>query len=69
VWGNIARGRGVALVVTTLLDQLPRGVRLVDVTPPSRLTIVVAWPQATDHPGVARLVDIAARLARERGWL
>ena len=30
VWGNIARGRGVALINASLSQQLPRGIRLVE---------------------------------------
>jgi DNA-binding transcriptional LysR family regulator len=30
VWGNIAQGRGVGLVVRSLLEQLPRGITLIE---------------------------------------
>jgi DNA-binding transcriptional LysR family regulator len=30
VWGNLARGRGVALINDSLIEQLPRGITLVE---------------------------------------
>jgi DNA-binding transcriptional LysR family regulator len=69
VWGNIARGRGVALVVSSLIEQLPRGVRLVDLaSPPVKLAITAVWRTGNHQPAVARLVDITSRLAKERSW-
>jgi DNA-binding transcriptional LysR family regulator len=69
VWGNIARGRGVALVVSSLIEQLPRGVRLVDLAPPPvKLAITAVWRTGNHQPAVARLVDITTRLAKERSW-
>jgi len=69
VWGNIARGRGVALVVSSLIEQLPRGVRLVDLAPPPvKLLITAVWRTGNHQPAVARLVDITTRLAKERSW-
>ena len=50
VWGYIAEGRGVGLVVSSLIEQLPRGVKLVDLAPPRpMLTVNAVWRQ--DHPG------------------
>jgi len=70
VWGYITRGRGVALVVSSLIEQLPRGVRLVDLAPPPPLlTITAVWRQGTELPAVDQLVEITTRLARERGWM
>jgi DNA-binding transcriptional LysR family regulator len=70
VWGNIARGRGVALVVSSLIEQLPRGVRLVDLaSPPVKLLITAVWRTGNHQPAVARLVDITTRLAKERSWI
>jgi len=69
VWGNIARGRGVALVVSSLIEQLPRGVRLVDLAPPPvKLAITAVWRTGNHQPAVARLVDITTRLGKERSW-
>ncbi len=70
VWGNIARGRGVGLVVGSLRDQLPRGVTLVALaTPAPTLAIELVWPVDRTTPGVRRLIDVADRLAQDRGWL
>ena len=70
VWGNIAHGRGVGLVVGSLIEQLPHGVRLVDlVPPPPRLTITAVWAHRNDHPAIDRLLDITTRLANEQGWI
>jgi DNA-binding transcriptional LysR family regulator len=70
VWGNIAHGRGIGLVVSTLIEQLPRGLRLVDLTPPPpRLTITAVWAHRNDHPAIDRLTDIMSRLASDRGWI
>ena len=70
VWGNIAHGRGVGLVVSSLIEQLPRGVRLVDLAPPPpHLTITAVWARRNDHPAIDRLVDIMTRLAADRGWI
>jgi DNA-binding transcriptional LysR family regulator len=69
VWGNIARGRGVALVVSSLAQQLPRGVRLLDLAPPPiRLSIAAVWQHRNDLPAVDRLVEITTQLGRQRGW-
>jgi DNA-binding transcriptional LysR family regulator len=69
VWGSIARGRGVGLVVGSLGHQLPRGLTLIALTPPApTLTIDLVWPAERTTPGVRRLVDIADRLAQVRGW-
>ena len=69
VWGNIARGRGVGLVVRSLGHQLPRGLSLIALTPPSpTLTIDLVWPAERTTPAVRRLVGIADRLAQVRSW-
>ena len=69
VWGYIAQGRGVGLVVSSLAEQLPRGVRLVDLAPPRpMLTINAVWRRHDEVPAVARLLETAERVAGERGW-
>ena len=35
VWGYIAQGQGIGLVVSSLAEQLPLGVRLIDIAPPA----------------------------------
>jgi DNA-binding transcriptional LysR family regulator len=70
VWGNIARGRGVGLVVGSLRYQLPRGLTLVALASPApTVTIDLVWPADRTTPAVWRLVDVADRLAEDRGWL
>jgi DNA-binding transcriptional LysR family regulator len=70
VWGNIARGQGVALVVTSLIEQLPRGVRLINLTPPPvRLPITAVWQRNNDLPAVDRLIEITTRLAKQHSWI
>jgi DNA-binding transcriptional LysR family regulator len=70
VWGNIARGRGVGLVVGSLRLQLPRGLTLVTLAAPApTLAIDLAWLADRATPAIRRLVDVADRLAQERGWL
>jgi DNA-binding transcriptional LysR family regulator len=70
VWGNIAHGRGVGLVVSSLIEQVPHGIRLVDLAPPPpRLTITAVWAHRNDHPAIDRLLDIMTHLANKQGWI
>lgn len=69
VWGFIAQGRGVGLVVGSLIEQLPRGVRLVDlVPPPPPLAIAMVWRDDSWLPALPRLLETAIRLSAELGW-
>ena len=69
VWGYIADGRGVGLVVSSLIEQLPRGVKLVDLVPPRpMLTINAVWRQDHELPTLERLFDTAKQLAHEHHW-
>jgi DNA-binding transcriptional LysR family regulator len=69
VWGYIADGRGVGLVVSSLIEQLPRGVKLVDLTPPRpMLTVNAVWRQDHELPALERLFDTVKRLAQEHHW-
>jgi DNA-binding transcriptional LysR family regulator len=69
VWGNLARGRGVALINASLAEQLPRGITLVELAqPPAALTIDAVWRQG-DLPLIERTLEAAGQLAEERGWL
>ena len=64
VWGYIAEGRGVGLVVSSLIEQLPRGVKLVDLTPPRpMLTVNAVWRQAR-APAIERFFETAKQLAQ-----
>jgi DNA-binding transcriptional LysR family regulator len=69
VWGNIARGRGVGLINASLAEQLPRGIALVEFSdPPASLTYDAVWVQR-DPPAIERVLETAAQLGRDRGWL
>jgi hypothetical protein len=51
-------------------SQLPRGLILVPLAPPTpSLAIDLAWQSDGTAPVVTRLVDVAARVATDRGWL
>jgi DNA-binding transcriptional LysR family regulator len=70
VWGDIARGNGIGLVVASLRLQLPAGVRLVALEAPApTLTIDLIWSAERRTPGVHRLLEAAERLAGDRSWL
>lgn len=69
VWGYLARGRGVALINDSLSEQLPRGITLVELAPPTAmLTIDAVWHQE-ELPTIERALEAAAQLAAERAWL
>ena len=55
VWGNIARGRGVGLVVGSLRYQLPRGLALIALAAPApALAIDLVWPTDRTTPAIPR---------------
>jgi DNA-binding transcriptional LysR family regulator len=69
VWGYIADGRGVGLVVGSLIEQLPRGVKLVDLTPPRpMLTVNAVWREDHELPARERFFDAAKQVALEQRW-
>jgi len=69
VWGYIAEGRGVGLVVSSLIEQLPRGVKLLDLAPPRpMLTVNAVWRQDLELPALDRFFETAKQLAQERRW-
>jgi len=69
VWGNLARGRGVALINASLAEQLPRGITLAELAqPPATLTYDAVWHQG-ELPLIQRSLQVAAELAEEAGWL
>jgi DNA-binding transcriptional LysR family regulator len=69
VWGYIAEGRGVGLVVSSLVKQLPRGVKLLDLAPPRpMLTVNAVWRPDHKLPAIERLFETAKQLAQERHW-
>jgi DNA-binding transcriptional LysR family regulator len=69
VWGYIAQARGAGLVVSSLFDQLPPGIALVDLAPPRpTLAINAIWSDDAEQPAISRFLDAAASLAAERDW-
>jgi DNA-binding transcriptional LysR family regulator len=69
VWGNLARGRGVALINASLVEQLPHGIALVELARPTpTLTFDAVWHQS-EQPVIERTLEVAARHADESGWL
>jgi DNA-binding transcriptional LysR family regulator len=69
VWGNIARGRGVALINASLVEQLPRGITLVELAQPTAtLTYDAVWHQG-EPPLIQRALEVAAQLAGAENWL
>jgi len=69
VWGYIADGRGVGLVVSSLIEQLPHGVKLVDLAPPRpMLTVNAVWRKDDELPAIARFFESAKQLAQEHHW-
>jgi DNA-binding transcriptional LysR family regulator len=69
VWSYIAEGRGVGLVVSSLIEQIPRGVKLLDLAPPRpMLTVNAVWRGDHELPAVERFFETAKQLAQERHW-
>jgi LysR family transcriptional regulator, benzoate and cis,cis-muconate-responsive activator of ben and cat genes len=70
VWGNIAAGRGVGLVVGSLVHQLSPGLVLVPLAEPSpEVVIDLAWHRDAQTPAIERVREVARDLSAERGWL
>jgi DNA-binding transcriptional LysR family regulator len=68
VWGYLARGRGVALINNSLIEQLPRGVTLVQLaSPTTRITYEAVWHR-DDLPVIERVLEVAAHLSEARHW-
>jgi DNA-binding transcriptional LysR family regulator len=69
VWRYIAEGRGVGLVVSSLIEQLPRRVKLVDLARPRpMLTVNAVWRRDQELPAVERFFETARQLADEHHW-
>lgn len=69
VWGNLARGRGVALINASLAEQLPPGVALVDLaSSAATLTYEAVWT-VDQSPLIQRALEVAAQLAAESHWI
>jgi DNA-binding transcriptional LysR family regulator len=71
VWGFISRGRGVGLVVSSLIEQLPRGVRLIDLSPPQPppLAIMAVWRTESQPAALWRFLETAGQLSVEQNWV
>jgi DNA-binding transcriptional LysR family regulator len=71
VWGNIARGRGIGLIVKSLESQLPHGVRILPLrTPrPAPLPIDIVWSGDPVLPAVERFNELARHVAGCNRWL
>lgn len=70
VWTNIAQGRGVGLVVRSIVDQLPRGITLVELSAPRPVLILdLVWHRDTASPAVRHLATAADEVSGERQWL
>jgi DNA-binding transcriptional LysR family regulator len=70
VWRNIAQGRGVALVVGSLIDQLPRGITLLELADPRPVLIMdLVWHPETASPTVTHVLRAAGEVSLERRWL
>jgi DNA-binding transcriptional LysR family regulator len=69
VWGNLARGQGVALINASLAEQTPRGITLVPLAEPTAtLTYDAVW-HLGDAPLIQRTLQVAAQLAKDSHWL
>ncbi|WP_435242325.1 LysR family transcriptional regulator [Streptomyces cucumeris] len=69
-WAHIAAGRGVNLVVASLVRHLPRGIALVPLAEPrAGLAIEAVWRADSPHPAVDRFLDALALLGERHGWL
>jgi DNA-binding transcriptional LysR family regulator len=69
VWGNIARGRGIGIVVTSARRQLAAGLTLVPLDPAPDVTIELVWPADRVSPALRRVLEIAAGVAADHAWL
>lgn len=69
VWGNIAAGRGVGLVVGSLAEQLPPGITLVPLVQPGPFLIFdLLWSTEHEIPATARVRDAVVAAASAAGW-
>jgi DNA-binding transcriptional LysR family regulator len=70
VWRNIAQGRGVALVVGSLIDQVPRGITLLTLADPRPVLIIdLVWHRETASPAVKHVLQAASDVSVARHWL
>lgn len=70
VWGYIARGRGIALINTSLSKQLPRGITLTHLANPQpTLTTDAVWLHQDDSAALARTLEAVTHHAARHNWL
>ena len=71
VWGTIAEGRGVALIVRSLEFQVPNGVRLLCLRPPQPPPLSIDIIRRSDSVGgaVEQFCDLARDVSNRNGWL
>jgi hypothetical protein len=56
-------------VVSSLFEQLPPGIVLIDLAPPRpTLAINAVWSDESDLPAIRRVLEDAASLSADRGW-
>ena len=59
----------MGLINESLAEQLPRGVKLVDLADPQpRIGIDAVWHGRDPLPVVERVLEVAGALGAERGW-
>jgi DNA-binding transcriptional LysR family regulator len=71
VWGTIAEGQGVALIVRSLEFQVPNGVRLLCLRPPHPppLSIDIIWRSDSVGCAVEHFCALARDVSNQKGWL
>jgi hypothetical protein len=66
VWGYIVEGRGIGLVVSSPIEQLPHGITLIDLARPRlMLTVNAVWGPDHELSAIDRFFDAAKRLAQD----
>lgn len=70
VWGYIADGHGVGLINESIAEQLPRGIRLVDLADAAPvLATELVWHRDSLPPAAELACGAIRKLARERSWM
>jgi DNA-binding transcriptional LysR family regulator len=69
VWGYIARGQGIALINSSLINQLPRGITLVNLAHPQpTLAIEAVWLRHDSSPVISRALEAIEKHAARYSW-
>ncbi|MGH9212464.1 MAG: LysR family transcriptional regulator [Acidimicrobiales bacterium] len=69
VWGNIAEGGGVGLVIRSLEPQIPREVRLVPLRQRAHLAVDLVWPDDPVSSAIERFRELARGVSDAHSWL